>query len=755
MKLLSSVKLLFFLIIGVLLFLLLPDKTQAVFNFTKNINPIFLPSFQYWDQNDVQNPRILLENGVYRMWYEGNNGSGWRLGYAESPNGIDSFLRNNQPLASLGGAFESEMSDPFVIHKKLVTQENYYIWYSSYNFSLQFKTRLLISSDNEAWNNVATTGLSGTIGSWDNGGTARGRSVIYDGVIYHMWYAATSGNWIWRIGYATSPDGLNWTKQNNAQPVIFPEKLWEYSNVSYPYVFFYNGLYHMFYATGPGDLPTTFAYAYSTNGIDWTKPENMNPVMERTLSWENSNIASPYVLIEDNKLKMWYSALGFYNNRNQWQIAYAEAPLSDLYGAKQPTPTPPPTKKVIVIPGVTASWNRDALLNCKLTNYEGNWELIDKAHDIYDPLINSLDQAGWHVTLYPYDWRIPINENVNALKTFINEQLILNEKINIVGHSMGGLLGQAYLIQEQDNAKTDKLLTVGSPHSGALSAYPTWSAGNIKSNDPLWKFYLTLLLKRCSVKSNLTDRDAVQTYFKSTRNLLPTFSYLQNKAGKQKDVQFATNDWLPTPLFSPPFWNVQVGTLRGTGQLTEEIYEVKEPSKHDVLLGNWADGNVNKVITTSSGDGTVLLKSAEIQGADNSRVINEKHIQLVSSPIGVQSILNFLGVPEQTIQNIVTTIQPPTEITSGLFFASNANLFVTGPDLLYSRDSSGLLSIFNPKSGAYRLIIVPNSENSLLIAGQILSNGKILYKEYEFKNRLPKIKTIQFYPENTQEELLF
>jgi hypothetical protein len=43
-------------------------------------------------------------------------------------------------------------------------------------------------------------------------------SVLFDGTTYKMWYAGGNASWTGQIGYATSPDGITWTK--NPNPVI-------------------------------------------------------------------------------------------------------------------------------------------------------------------------------------------------------------------------------------------------------------------------------------------------------------------------------------------------------------------------------------------------------------------------------------------------------------------------------------------------------------------------------------------------------
>ena len=55
----------------------------------------------------------------------------------------------------------------------------------------------------------------GSSGEWDDGGFA-GQAVLYDSNegIYKIWYGASDGN-NFRIGYATSSDGIAWTKYDD------------------------------------------------------------------------------------------------------------------------------------------------------------------------------------------------------------------------------------------------------------------------------------------------------------------------------------------------------------------------------------------------------------------------------------------------------------------------------------------------------------------------------------------------------------
>ena len=719
------------------------------------------------------------------MWYEGNGGTGKRIGYAFSENGISGWSKDIFQSISIGSYdnWEKEVSGPVVIFDTATS--TYKMWYTSLNSDHwtsgldRFRLRYASSSADLKWNIYPNWSMYGSAGSWDSGGIWFGKSIIKD-VKYRLWYAGTNesslgSNSYWRIGYATSTDGiLNWTKENNGNPITIQN---EVNNVTYPTLLFLNNIYHMWYSSGIGDFNNQINYAYSKDGIIWIKTATENPVLTRTPgTFDQSGIIPNTVLMENDVLKMWYSG---YDGAH-WRIGYATAsasilptpdpetiptaaplPTSTPTATPTPTPTPtpppPPTKKIVVIPGVTASWNPDALLSCKLNDYTGEWTLFHLAQSVYNPLLDALTKAGWIPTIYPYDWRKPVSENEPALASFINNLTPgWHEKVDIVGHSMGGLLARSYITQEQSANKTEKFLSVGSPHLGTVAAYPTWEAGQIWEGDLGWKFILTLLKKNCSARNKINDRTTVQTYFTSVNNLLPVFDYLTDDATGQPihygDMQ-EKNHFLTDNRF--PFYLTSVATLRGTGQETTIGYRVGPIDKHDAP-GDWIDGKPVSRSTTTEGDGTVLLTSSEIPEADNTRVIPVNHTGLLSSAQGIEKILGFLGAAPQTIQSVTANIQPQAPApTSGLFVIGYpADFWIVDPNGQMTKDERNLQVFPNPKPGKYKLVLLPGTGTTRLIVAQFLPNGKILWKEYQLKNRLPKIKTIKFDPDNPLEDAL-
>jgi len=156
-----------------------------------------------------------------------------------------------------------------------VGPSDYRMWYQNKELT---GIGYVTSTNGIDWTRHPTPVLSpGPSGSWDDAQVADPK-VLYQGGVYHMWYAGNDGGG-WRVGYAWSPDGMAWTK-SLSNPVLTPGPpgSWDEGNVSMPNVLFDGALYRMWF-TGWGDWATNRrGYATSPDGIIWTKYAG-NPVL--------------------------------------------------------------------------------------------------------------------------------------------------------------------------------------------------------------------------------------------------------------------------------------------------------------------------------------------------------------------------------------------------------------------------------------------------------------------------------------------
>lgn len=774
-------------LLGLLFYLFFPNEALAVDWQKYPANPIFdlsIPTYG-WDTLHVVNPHILKSSSSYRMWYDGHDGISWKIGYAYSPNGLSSWTRNTAPLisAELNGTWEKETTDAFIIASQ---SAGFQMWYTSLNSDHwsegidRFRTMYSTSIDGLIWTKIDWVLRGGTSGSWDSGGTGRGRSIIYKNGVYHLWYAGTNENNLgsnpfWRIGYAVSSDGINWTKEYQGNPIIIDGES-STTNVSYPTVLYSSGIFHMWYGTGLYDLPTQIAYAYSADGILWIKPLNQNLGLTRTSgSFDQNNITPSTIILDENILKMWYSG---YDGAH-WRIGYATAsasilptpdpatiptapPLPTSTPTSTPTPTPTPTttptptptpKKVVIVPGLGGSWNTGALLSCSLANSPDDGWIITPTFGtaVYQPLYNDLQLAGYEPQYFTYDWRKNIPDINQRLASFLNSLAPGSEKVSLVGHSMGGLVGKSYLQSTDETSnKLDKLLMVGSPHDGAVAAYPVWSAGEIWTGDLRIRIAMTFVIEACGKLHGKTNRDMVRALMPSFGNLLPRFGYLIDvKSNLSKTPVDAQNTWPLTPITNP-YLGTTVGTISGYGLNTPASLIVKNPTMGDLKYPNWLDGKPIETITTTDGDNTVLNKSATLSGVPDISLPLD-HAGLINSPDGRSAIAKFLGTSDVAFLGTSQNIQAQSAL---MIVAYPSSLWVTDPAWGVRKGIQSMVGFLNPKNGSYRLLVLPTSDTTRLIIAQFLPNNQTFWKEYTLTGKLPKIHTITFDDREPKEDIL-
>jgi len=167
--------------------------------------------------------------------------------------------------------------------------------------------------------------MTGPSGSWNrNLGMP---CVLYnaDSSRYEMWFAggAVSGDRPYQIGFAVSGDGISWTM--HPTPVLIPTVgKWDSFTVERPFVIRENGQYTMWYLGGT-DLPEKVGYATSPDGINWTKLED--PVFEAgTEPWEAGGVMSGCIMPSTGGYKMWYSGYTTAVANGNICLGYATSP---------------------------------------------------------------------------------------------------------------------------------------------------------------------------------------------------------------------------------------------------------------------------------------------------------------------------------------------------------------------------------------------------------------------------------------------
>lgn len=163
--------------------------------------------------------------------------------------------------------------------------------------------------------------------SWDSLGISE-PVVIRDGNVYKMWYEGLGNkDNHWRIGYATSSDGIHWTKHGIALD-IDPHLAWCSEDVLEPWVMKDGQYYKMWYTCNFIKDParTEIGHAFSEDGIVWEKhPSPVLPLKQLQSTFIDgqkiSGASEPCVIKNGRQYVMYFQTE--FTGRGKGKICYA------------------------------------------------------------------------------------------------------------------------------------------------------------------------------------------------------------------------------------------------------------------------------------------------------------------------------------------------------------------------------------------------------------------------------------------------
>jgi hypothetical protein len=126
------------------------------------------------------------------------------------------------------------------------------------------------------------------------------------------------------IGYATSSDGLTWKRQSD-KPVLSAEAPWEKVAVMCPHVEWNAKAkrYEMWYSGGEQYEPNAIGFATSPDGLTWTKyPQNPIFSADKEIQWEHHKVAGCQIVKHRDWYLMFYIG---YENDNLARIGVARS----------------------------------------------------------------------------------------------------------------------------------------------------------------------------------------------------------------------------------------------------------------------------------------------------------------------------------------------------------------------------------------------------------------------------------------------
>lgn len=286
-------------------------------------NPVLSPQADWEAGGNINNTVVKIDN-LYQHWFTGI-GSRFRIGMATSTDGVHWQKSNANPVLNIGapGEFDSEhVYNPMVVYYDGL----YWMWYAGNN-GTSWQIGLATSKDGIEWKKHSNNPVFkiGNPGQWDDKHITS-PFVMRDGVVFKMWYRGESATLPGKgsTGYAESPDGVHWERYSG-NPVFAPAPSgWDSRSLTIYPVIKRDGKYEGWYAGSDGSI-SQLGYATSPDGIHWQRYPN-NPVLSPTHSnsWDSEQVSSPFVLFEKMTYQMWYSGYG----SSGWRIGYATSPAT-------------------------------------------------------------------------------------------------------------------------------------------------------------------------------------------------------------------------------------------------------------------------------------------------------------------------------------------------------------------------------------------------------------------------------------------
>jgi pimeloyl-ACP methyl ester carboxylesterase len=267
---------------------------------------------------------------------------------------------------------------------------------------------------------------------------------------------------------------------------------------------------------------------------------------------------------------------------------------------------------------------------------------------IYLGILDEFGESSF--SIFPYDWRRSILDHVdNLVFNIIREYETSNEKVTLIGHSMGGLLAKAAILKLDEQGHIDKIskfISIGTPWHGSPDSLKALLYGEPGVFENLSNFFQILSAKATKKMARM---------FPSVYQLLPSEFYYSHPEGKfvltdddmeisygsiktmiqnlhdeEKDDSDHVDIW---KMYIDPLHSVLAADLPSEvvhdcliGHSHPTLYKIPEKSKKGIVLKKYKNPSAFK-----NGDGVVPLHSAVPNHEANLFYVKGEHSELCST----------------------------------------------------------------------------------------------------------------------------
>lgn len=339
---------------------------------------------------------------------------------------------------------------------------------------------------------------------------------------------------------------------------------------------------------------------------------------------------------------------------------------------------------VIVIPGIMGSWKW----------MDSSDLVLDPIFGTYDTLVETLEKNGYtegaDLFLFPYEWRMSNVETAKLLKTKVDRIKAATKwpRVDIVAHSMGGLVAREYIETLYGGDSVDQLITLGTPHDGSPEGYLTWDGGEFYDSSYIRKYFANKIFQQEAEENGYeTTFDYIRKApIASVRELLPAYSYLRaNETGEMRTYpdMYPKNTFIEklkassgmeklapvlfTNIVGKTDGNDTISVLRVSGPSIELLNDPEKavlwghgkPDGYDSLFGDQG-------LELGAGDGTVPVDSAK-------GIVSDETIEMASSHGDLPA------AAAKTVFNVLTGFDAVTEVPKKEQVNSLFSVFVFSP----------------------------------------------------------------------------
>jgi len=380
---------------------------------------------------------------------------------------------------------------------------------------------------------------------------------------------------------------------------------------------------------------------------------------------------------------------------------------------------------------------------------------------------NSLNEAKSTLFTFPYDWRVDNNLTAELLKEKIRlvKEITGASKVDIIAHSMGGLVARSYVESSDYQNDIDQVIFLGTPHKGSPESYLKYDGGDgfFTTSEKITKYLFKI---EAALNGYFDLADYVRAKVLTVEQLLPVYDYLKDKQSdntyqlRPYPLNYPQNNYLENLNSQANIdllkQRVKITNIVGDLGQSSTLNFFKVVADPDITDNKWQSGYPENLgqnldsLEMGNGDGTVPLSSAKsLSGVEIIETNSSDHESLPT--VMQKEVINVLTgkMPADYFNSKITAtikrwaffrVYSPVDflVTSpngekvGKNFASSTEINEI-PDAFYSGfgGEAEFVLIPNPQDGEYKIELQgTDNGGEYTLVNSIIDGNKEISREF-------------------------